>query len=560
MHRRRTVGLLTSLALLCLFVGIVLAQGSPAIRRWVFGGGTSHAETGGNVSISSAFSQSIAGTSSGGDVVLVFGFWGGGKPPTALPGDGYEPDDICSAAKAISTDGSAQLHTFHKYADEDWARFDALAGRTYIIQTANPGEEADTVLSLYDGCVGGSLLGSDDNAFGRSVRIVWTALSAGTYYVQVSNHDPAQYGLNAGYELSVRLQQAGLPVAIVVGGHDDAYSLQANIAHCTNRAYQLFREGGLSDDNIYYLSPDAQSGRDDDATSANLAYALTTWAASKAGPGVALYVYMIDHGGVDTFVINGSSDTVTASELDGWLSSLESASGADTINVFIEACLSGSFVDGLHEISKPGRVIITSAASDQNAYASSDGAYFSDVFLTALSESQDLYTSFTVAQEAVEATGLWQEPWLDDNGNNTGNDSSDGDVARGRGLAAFFAERPPVIDTVSVPSVIPGPVGAIQAEVRDDIGVSRVWAVLYPPSFEEPAPGDITPELDLPEVTLTDGNSDGTYDATYSGFDERGSYQLVVYAEDGAGKQAIPQSATVRVGYEIYLPLVLNQD
>jgi len=50
------------------------------------------------------------------------------------------------------------------------------------------------------------------------------------------------------------------------------------------------------------------------------------------------------------------------------------------------------------------------------------------------------------------------------------------------------------------------------------------------------------------------------YEGTYHGFDERGAYQVVVYAEDGAGNQATPQSATVRVGYEVYLPLVLKQN
>jgi Leucine-rich repeat (LRR) protein len=486
-----------------------------------------------------------------------------GPSPTATPrGDDYEPDDACTVANAIQTDGSAQQHTFHVPADADWVRFWADAGRTYTLQTARVGPQADTVLALFDSCAAIVPLAFDDNAFGRGAHIVWTAPAGGLYYLRVNNRDPNAAGRNAAYELSVRLQPRRA-AAIIVGGHDDGYRLQCNITNSTNRAYNTFLAGGLSPDDIYYLSPDPRpectpvASRDADATSANLQHALTTWAAGKVGSDAPLYLYMMDHGGEDVFLINGSGDTVTAGQLDAWLSGLETTTQVSAVNVVIEACRSGSFIERAPEIAKAGRVVITSAAANQNAYASPDGAIFSDAFFPALQESQDLCTGFQAASQAVQQTGLWQTPWLDANGNSVPNEAADCELARGLGLAAAFAERPPVIDAITVPLSISGPAGIIRAAVRDDVGVARVWAVLYPPSFVEPPPGDTTPELNLPIVELT-AQGNGEYVATYTGFTERGAWRVVVYAQDGAGAQAAPQRGSIWVGSRLWLPVVVK--
>jgi hypothetical protein len=267
---------------------------------------------------------------------------------------------------------------------------------------------------------------------------------------------------------------------------------------------------------------------------------------------------MIDHGGEDVFLINGSRDTVAAGQLDAWLSDLVTATQVSAVNVVIEACRSGSFIERAPEIARAGRVVITSAAANQNAYASPDGAYFSDAFFPALQESQDLCTGFQAASQAVQQTGLWQTPWLDANGNSVPNEAADCELARGSGLAAPFAERPPVIDAITVPLSLPGPDGVIRAAVRDDVHVDKVWAVLYPPSFVEPPPGDTTPELDLPTLDLTDSDRDGEYTGTYIKFTERGAWRVIVYAQDGAGNQATPQRGSIWVGTRLWLPLVVK--
>jgi hypothetical protein len=60
---------------------------------------------------------------------------------------------------------------------------------------------------------------------------------------------------------------------------------------------------------------------------------------------------------------------------------------------------------------------------------------------------------------------------------------------------------------------------------------------------------------DLPTVALTDGDGDGMYRGTYDGFDEEGTYRVLVYAVDGEGLVGRPRDAGV---HRLYLPLVLK--
>ena len=170
--------------------------------------------------------------------------------------------------------------------------------------------------------------------------------------------------------------------------------------------------------------------------------------------------------------------------------------------------------------------------------------------------------------EAVEAVEwLWQTPWLDDDGDASANGQNDGDVARGRGLANFaFAlgsGRPPVVDQVLPPTSIQDGEGLIRARVRDDGDLAQVdvWAIVYPPSFEEPepSPDGTMPDLDLPEVTLSDSDRDGEFVGVYEDFSEGGVYRLVVYAEDGQGNLSQPGVLEVQTVWPVYLPLILRQ-
>jgi uncharacterized repeat protein (TIGR01451 family) len=487
-------------------------------------------------------------------------------------GDDYEADDTCAQAHAITVNGAVQRHTFHQQADADWVYFSGKAGVITIIQATHTSPEVDLALAIYDAC-DATPSHSGDNAFGTDSRVVFEVPADGEYYVQIYNGDPNTYGPDVSYEVSVRAPTHG-GVAVVVAGHDAQKRVQTNIDNIANRAYMVFLNGGIAKDNITYLShapQDADGDGNDDtdgvATAASFEYAITTWAAEHVNAETPFYLYMTDHGGVDLFFTNGSEDEKTwADQLGDWLTTLEQKTGATNINVIIEACRSGSFIEGVKNISHPGRVVIASTGTQYNAYASRDGGIFSDAFLTAMGSGYNLWESFQLATEAVEVTGYMQTPWLDDNGNAQQHaiDPADGDLARQRTLGGVdFGGLPPVIDAVRVTDLAGG-VGVIRAEVRDDSAVDTVWAVIYPPTFQEPAPTEdgVMPELHLQTILLLDNDGDGEYTAQYPGFTEAGSYRVIAYAEDNNDNQALPLRITTGASDEahaVYLPMVLRQ-
>ena len=128
--------------------------------------------------------------------------------PTSTPigpaGDAFEPDNSCAAAREIAVTGVPQGHNFHVAGDEDWVAFAGLAGKSYIIVLNNVGASADAVITLYDSCAQAPVQ-QGYNAFGPTVEMQWTATAPITYYLHLMQNDPAVYGAEATYQVSVRV-------------------------------------------------------------------------------------------------------------------------------------------------------------------------------------------------------------------------------------------------------------------------------------------------------------------------------------------------------------------
>ena len=497
---------------------------------------------------------------------------------TSASGDDYEPDDTCAQAAPLQVNGAAQTHTFHQYQDSDWGWFDATAGVTYILQTTNTGERADTVLEVYNQC-GQPPTDREDNAFGPGASLSFAAPSSGRYYVRVLQQDSTVFGENTNYDLSVRTQQITGAAIIVAGRLRTNDAVQPMISASANLAYQNLLRGGLSPANIHYLNADlSQPGVDDTPTKEHLRDAIQTWARSRVGLGTPLWLYLVDHGDVDRFH-NEVGEVVSAAELDLWLSNLEATTGVDQINVILDACFSGSFIDtqlsgdyGLNEISGHGRLVIASTSSRWWAYGppmtpgqAPPPLYFSSGFWPALGSGSDAWIAFLAGRARVEADlgrcGDYdyscQRPWLDDTGD-AWFDAADGLIAQGRGLAAAMAGGvAPYIDWITVDRDS----GKIQAQVRDDGSITRVWARVFAPSFTLPegTTGEV-PIIEVPEVELVHSSND-TFVASNMSFSETGPYQVVVYARDQDGDVSSPKSAATaqkEVSWPIYLPVVIT--
>jgi len=485
------------------------------------------------------------------------------------PGTGevYEPDDTCAQARVILTDGTVQERTFHQQADADWVVFTATAGVEYRIEAqVPPGSPADVTLELYGQCAG-LPLESQNYAFAAGVRLDFESPTSGILYLRWTNNEAAVYGAEVVYHISVRaLATEPTPGALIIvaGKLKPNDQLQPNIHYVANQVYQLFQTQGYDPARIYYLATDLSlPGVDALATTANLQAALTTWAVDKVGSDRALTLYLVDHGLLNQLYLDKpAGQWVTPEQIDTWLTQLETACPGVKVNVIIEACHAGSFIHLPQTVSRSGRVVIASTGAYNSAYASPQGAVFSDYFGAALGQGESLYAAFQTARWATLAVRSMQTPWLDANGNGIPNEPADGELAAVRGFAyagTLSGEQwPPYVVTAIGPSVIIQRQGVIRAEVRDDEQVRRVWAVIYPPSYTPPQTGEELVSEVLPTIVLA-AQGNGQYAATYTDFAEMGAYRVVVYAEDNGGREARPVAIEVQTGWAVYLPLVIRQ-
>lgn len=483
--------------------------------------------------------------------------------------DPYENDNTCDQARVIALNGAIQQHNFHQATDVDWVKLNVVEGKSYIIQTSQTEANADTRLSYFRDCAQPAL-GSNENAYGREARFSFTSIYTGLLYIKISNQVGQPDGQETGYSLSARLATTP-PVVVIVSGHDDSYSLQSNIDYSADLAYRTFVNNGVPKVNIRYFAPNPNRDVDSNGLNDDIAglpepllvkNAIQDWSKTRGvSLGVPFFLYLVDHGNYDQFLANGTNGKITANDLDLWLSNLESTSGADQVNVIIEACHSGSFIDqtsqGPAKISGHNRVIIASTSSALNAYPSPlQGSYFSDAFWTAFGGSTDLMTAFEQAKQAVQATNLNQQPWVDDNGDGVAN-NQDGALARSRGLNGAFAGSAPVIDLANVTIDEKG-TGKIIAQIRDDFGIDKVWVQIFEPGFVEPPPttdGSI-PVLNTPILYL-DPDTSETFQQSYS-FTKTGVYRLVVYATDFDSNSALPYTILMVNGNDVFLPMIVK--
>lgn len=488
------------------------------------------------------------------------------RPPSG-EGDPYETDDICALARFIPADGTAQEHTFHKANDQDWVAFQATAGQRYLILGNAPtGSRADLVLIPYRSC-GAVPDPGQDYSFTAGARLEFQAQANGPVYLKLMNHTPSVAGADVNYTISVRAlhEEAETGVLILVAGRikeDDP--LQPRIYAVTDAVYRLFLAHGYPPERIFYLAPDFRTGVDAAASADALRAAITTWARDKVGPNRPLTLYMMDHGAQERFYLDRPrNESVTPADLDIWLTDLEVAQPGLLVNVILEACYSGSFLDLPQDISRPGRVVITSTGATSVAYASSSGAIFSEHFLAGLDRGESLYGSFRRANSAVREVYLDQTPWLDDNGNGIPNEPTDGQDAQRRGFsfAGTLADEkwPPYITQASVQPGASGSSAVIQTRISDDpdTWVRRAWIVVYPPSYRPPVSAEELVSESLPGAVLQDRGG-GWYGVTYTGFTEPGRYRVVIYAEDSTGLQAQPVALMVGHAEQAYLPLLLR--
>ncbi|MBI4558444.1 MAG: 6-bladed beta-propeller [Candidatus Hydrogenedentes bacterium] len=335
----------------------------------------------------------------------------------------------------------------------------------------------------------------------------------------------------------------GRAIVVAAGGKFAANDLWQATGLCANFAYRALTYQGFEKEGIQYLSSDVQLDLDNngqaddvdgDCTKANLEQAITVWSADADD----LVVYLIDHGGSGTFRLN-ATETLSAAELAVWLNQVQGKVSGKVIVIY-DACQSGSFVEVLRA---PGRIVITSAAADENAYFLSTGTIsFSNFFWTHVFNGYSVLEAFNYATAAISQTVKFQTPQLDDPG----------------GLAAtthigngtvISADAPVIGAVLSNPqTVLSGTTSAELAAdpVTDAQGVARVWAVIQPPDWAPPSADN--PVQNLPSLEMFPRPDNlNRWTGTYNGFISEGTYTIAVYARDREGNTSTPSVTSVSV-------------
>ncbi|MEM7533010.1 MAG: fibronectin type III domain-containing protein [Chloroflexota bacterium] len=507
-------------------------------------------------------------------------------------GDAYENDDRCDIASVIPINEMPQDHTFHSDVDQDWLRIDAVAGGTYRIEVQIPqGSSADVTLELYSNC---ESLPDElwNQSFAPGARLDFIAPSTGSFYVRMENSNqvnslPGGTPLSeaTAYQVSVRSLSEDPEtghVIIVAGRYRTTDLLQDNIHEITNAFYRTFLSNGYTSEDITYLATDSSlTGYDGPITAETLRLAIAN-AADDVSSEQALTLFIADHGDENVIYLDEPrGERLTPAQLNEWLTALETTVPGVPINVIIEACYAGSFIAGTsstnissnvnavqNSISGPNRVIITSSNEDEVAYASRNGAYFSDYFITSLQQGRNLFTSFWEARDYVTNLFDFQSPWIDADGDGIPNEIDDANIAAQRGFAYAGTLStgggdglwPPYIVNAQPPVEVNERRGTITAEVRDDRNVQTVWAVIYPPDYTHNSGGQelIAESLD---TILLHRQGDDNFEGSYPGFDQLGTYRIVIHAQDADGLEARPVTVEWSASNEsggrlVYLPVI----
>ena len=336
-------------------------------------------------------------------------------------------------------------------------------------------------------------------------------------------------------------------IIIAGGGPYDGNSIWNETQMNANFAYRALTYQGFSKDSVYYLSSNTKLDLDNDgapevradATGANLKTAITEWAAGAD----SLVIYFVDHGG-DASLRMSASEILSASDLNSWLNTAqESIPG--TVTFVYDACYSGSF---LPVLAHPNRIIISSAAADQEAWFMTKGSVsFSNYFWTHIFNGSGVKAAYDLSRNAMGYSTTRQTALLDDNGDGV-SDNNDGLLAQttyiGNGTAIYTDA--PVIGRVSAEQTLSSEQNTAElsaCEIKSVNAVSHVWAVIRPPDYRQ---GGGNPITDLPSLDLQSG-TDGCYKASFTQFKTPGTYQVLIYARDDKGNTSVPKQTAVIV-------------
>ena len=342
---------------------------------------------------------------------------------------------------------------------------------------------------------------------------------------------------------------------IIAGGESSGNTLWDEAQANANHAFWTLANQGYTKANIQYLNHNTDldldgNGEPDDVDGvpslANIKTALTEWAvqAVEGEPVEDIVLYMIGHGGDGTFELGGG-EILSASQLNQWLDKLQ-AIMPGKVTVIYDGCQSGSFQQALGDGSSQ-RTVITSSRADQNAYFQ-DAISFSHLFWNQVFAGKTLSEAFQTTQTSISLAFPNQTPLMDSDGDGVTNTASDyaAVAQQAIGNGTVYSGTAPEIGSVSLTPVDAGESTSTIAvsDISDDKGVQSAWGVVTPPYADLTQLG--TPVQNLPRFDLLK-QDDGSYQGSFDGFEQPGTYQIAIYAQDSEGNTSLPAVETLNV-------------
>jgi len=453
-----------------------------------------------------------------------------------------------------------------------------LSDEDVLLHIVDPDGNAMPDLTLTTNYAGQATLtdlgsgGANNVVFDQPGQYTLTAEYLGNGILAPQTSDPKilLVGTSAGYAVIV---EGKLPNSAGLDSHNKT----------TNRIYDSLIERGLVDQDIYYFNYNtAQEGVDAVPSKAAIHNTLANLASEIANRPAPVYVIMVDHGGQATDVSEAAfyldNEVITPSELNSWLSTLEANLDAIDTNLAIDnprvvimgACYSGGFVPG---VSKAGRIVMTSAAADEQSYKGPieddnvrvgeyfievlfqdlrNGTNLLDAFKQATAKTEDYTRSGVVDSNSTDSRYLddaVQHPLLDDNGDQAGTNvlySNSGDGQLAKNLVLGFDKNALTND-----SFIPADIVRVSATQYLADGENTVTLELY--ANDPFQVNQAYVEIRAPQVRLTQVGNGSTeqltsdfvrraftppvnpgdpYTLTFNGFNQAGKYEIYYYVND----------------------------
>jgi len=187
------------------------------------------------------------------------------QAPLVCPADTLEPNDNYDGASVVQTDGTLVSNLFDIATDEDWFKFDAVAGIKYSIQTTNLAAGADTALEIYD-TDGLTLLASNDNGGGGNASsLTWQAPQDGVYFARIVQASGSSFGCSSTYDFSVLDITPPGNVQASDGTYTDKVLVSWN-ASSGATSYKVYRAASAAGTKSLLGSPTGTSFNDTTAT------------------------------------------------------------------------------------------------------------------------------------------------------------------------------------------------------------------------------------------------------------------------------------------------------